>query len=226
MPDPVNRRRYHSPARAEAAERTRASVVAAARELFIRDGYSRTSVASVAGRAGVSVDTVYAAVGRKPLLVRAVVDDVLGEGRGEVTARGRGYVEDIRAVARARGKLETYARALGRLQPRLAPLVEALREAGLADAGCRQAWEGLVERRARNMRELAAELRATGELRPDLDDDTVADVVWATNSHEYYLLLASRGWSAEEYAEHLVDLWSRMLLEPAVADRARSEVSC
>jgi AcrR family transcriptional regulator len=215
MSDPVKRRRYHSPRRAEAAERTRATVVGAARELFLRDGYERTSVTAIAERAGVSLDTIYAAVGRKPLLVRAVVDDVLGEGRGEVPAEGRGYVDGIRAAGGARAKLAVYARALGRLQPSLAPLVEALREAGLRDDGCRAAWSGLVERRAHNMRMLAADLRATGELRADLDDDAVGDIIWATNSHEYYLLLASRGWSPDRYAAHLEDLWVRLLLDPA-----------
>lgn len=62
------------------------------------------------------------------------------------------------------------------------------------------------------MRLLAADLRATGELREDLDDDAVADVVWATNSPEYFLLLASRGWTSRQYAEHLTDLWVRFLL--------------
>ena len=62
---------------------------------------------------------------------------------------------------------------------------------------------------------LAADLRATGELRADLDDDAVGDIIWATNSHEYYLLLASRGWSPDRYAAHLEDLWMRLLLDPA-----------
>lgn len=214
MSSPVNRRRYHSPRRAEEAGRTRAGIVAAARELFLRDGYERTSVKAIAHRAGVSVDTVYAAVGRKPLLVRAVVDHVLGEGRGEVPAQRRKYVDQIRSARGARAKLAAYATALGRLQPELAPLVEALREAGLRDAGCRQAWSSLVARRAANMRLFARELRATGELRPDLDDDTVGDIVWAMNSHEYYLLLASRGWSPRRYSEHLLDAWTRLLLRP------------
>lgn len=213
--DRVNRRRYHSPRRTEAARQTRTAVVQAARELFVRDGYESTSVAAIAERAGVSVDTVYASVGRKPEVVRAVIDDLLGEGRGEVPAEGRGYVEEIRAARTARAKLETYAMALGRLQPVLAPLVAALRDAGQRDEACRQAWSELVGRRAQNMRLLAADLRSTGELRADIDDQAVADIVWATNSHEYYLLLASRGWAARRYAEHLADLWVRLLLDPS-----------
>lgn len=212
MPDTVKSRSYRSPVRSAAAERTRAAVVASARDLFARRGYGQTSVSEVALGAGVSVDTVYAAVGRKPVLMLAVIDDVLGEGRGEVQATARAYVEQVRAAPTARDKLAGYAAAMARIQPELAPLVEALREAGLQDQSCREAWSGLIDRRARNMRTLAADLRSTGEVRADLDDGAVADLVWATNSSEYFTLLTSRGWSPERYGEHLADLWTRLLL--------------
>jgi AcrR family transcriptional regulator len=209
---PVNRRRYDATRRREGADRTRARILAAAGALFRDQGYEPTTVAQIARRAEVSVDTVYAAVGRKPQLVRTVIDDLLGEGRGPVLAEQREYVERIRATEGAAAKLAVYAAALARLHPQVAPLVEALRDAGRGDEECRRAWQELVERRAANMRTFAAELRSTGELRDDLDDAAVGDVVWATNSPEYFLLLASRGWSPEQYRAHLVDLWSRLLL--------------
>ena len=49
-------------------------------------------------------------------------------------------------------------------------------------------------------------------LRDDLDDDTVADLVWSTNAVEYYLLRGRRGWTAEDYGRLLTELWSRTLL--------------
>ena len=61
------------------------------------------------------------------------------------------------------------------------PLVLALREAGAADARCREVASALDERRAANMRLLAADLRSTGRLRADLTDDQVADLVWSMN---------------------------------------------
>jgi hypothetical protein len=61
------------------------------------------------------------------------------------------------------------------------------------------------------MRLFAADLRATGELRADLDDDRGADLVWSMNSPEYVDLLAGRGYSPEAYAV-LLDVWSRTLL--------------
>ena len=39
------------------------------------------------------------------------------------------------------------------------------------------------------MRLFARDLAATGELRPDLDVDEIADVVWSMNSAEYFTLL-------------------------------------
>lgn len=218
MPPQVNAsrpRRYDGSRREAAAARTRHRVVAAARELFLEKGYARTSVAEIAARAAVSVDTLYASVGRKPDLVRAVIDDALGEGRGPVAATGRAYVEQMRAAPDARSRFSIYAAALSRIHPTIAPLTEALRQAGETDEACRKAWVELVERRASNMRVLATDLRETGEVRPELTDDVVADLVWTTNSPEYFLLLRSRGWTPERYAAHLQDLWARLLLRDA-----------
>ncbi|WP_380169593.1 TetR/AcrR family transcriptional regulator [Jannaschia sp. R86511] len=216
MTTPVNGdpapRAYRSTVRSQRAAATRSAVLRAARELFTGQGYAATTVTDVARRAGVAVDTVYAAVGRKPELARAVVDMVLASGDEPLPAEQRDYVRRIRSTPGARAKLAVYAEALGHLLPVFAPLQEALREAAATDPGCATAWRGLVERRAANMLLLAHDLRATGELRDDLDDRTVADIVWATNSAEYYGLLRQRGWDDAAVAAHLVDLWSRVLL--------------
>lgn len=207
-------RSYHSPRREAGAALTRARILAAARELFWSRGYPGTSVKQIAERAGVSVDTLYAAVGRKPVLAQLVIEDEL-RAAGPGSAENRSALERMGRASRAATMLAVYAESLGRVQPRLAPLMEALKEAGHKDPNCRRIGESLAERRARNMLLLAADLRDTGDLRADLDDRTVADLIWATNAPEYFLLLASRGWSAERYSAHLRELWWRTLLRPA-----------
>jgi AcrR family transcriptional regulator len=208
----VKTRSYRSPQRREQARATRLAVLAAARDLLQDKGYAATTVADVAARAGVSVDTVYVSVGRKPELVLAVIDMVLG-GTGEpVPAEERDYVLAIRNAPTAREKIGLYAAAVARLVPRTATLQEALRKAGDTDAGCAATWQHLVTRRAANMRLFAADLRSTGELREDLTDSEIADLVWSTNAAEYWLLLDQRGWTPARYEALLVDLWSRMLL--------------
>lgn len=213
MTDPV-KRSYRSPRREAQAARTRSAVLDAARELFLRQGYAGAAIGEIATAAGVSVDTVYSSVGRKPQLMLAVIDQVLGSSDRPLPAAERDYVRAVRAAPTAEEKLRTYADALGTLMPRVAPLFTALREAAAADPECAALLDHVAQRRAANMRLLAAELRATGRLRPDLDDDQVADLIWSTNAPEYYTLVASRGWTPAEYADRLADLWTRVLLEP------------
>ena len=212
MSGTVKKRRYDASRRREAAERTRAAVLRAARDLFTSRGYAATSVADIARAAGVSVDTLYASVGRKPQLLLAVHDMELAEADEPVDAEQREYVRRIRAAPTAADKIAVYADALGRLLPRTVPLLDSLRVAGETDPACREAYVAVRERRARNMRLFAADLRATGELRDDLDDEAVADLVWSMNAPEYYLLVASRGWTPQRYAAMLRDVWTRTLL--------------
>jgi len=212
VPNQVKTRSYRSPQRREQAVTTRLTVLAAARDLLQDKGYAATTVAEVAVRAGVSVDTVYVSVGRKPQLVLAVIDMVLGGADEPVPAQERDYVQAIRGEPTARGKIGIYAAAVARLVPRTAALQEALRKAGDTDAGCAATWQALVTRRAVNMRLFAADLRSTGSLREDLTNDEVADLVWSTNAAEYWLLLDQRGWTPARYEALLVDLWSRILL--------------
>ena len=212
MPKQVKTRSYRSPRRREQAATTRSSVLTAARDLLQDRGYAATSVADIAHVAGVSVDTVYASVGRKPELVLAVIDMVLGGADEPVPAEQRDYVLSIRTEPSALGKVRVYAAAVALLVPRTAPLQEALRTAGQTDSECADVWRSLVNRRADNMRLFAADLRSTGELREDLTDEQVADVVWSTNAAEYWMLLNQRGWTPARYEALLVDIWSRTLL--------------
>ncbi len=212
VPQQVKTRSYRSPHRREQAAATRSAVLTAAQDLLQNNGYAATSVADIAGLAGVSVDTVYASVGRKPQIVLAVIDMVLGAADEPVPAEQRDYVRAIQREPTALGKIKVYAAAVARLIPQTAPLQEILRTAGQTDADCAAAWQHLVRRRAANMRLFAADLRSTGELRGDLADEEVADVVWSTNAAEYWLLLEQRGWTSARYETLLVDLWSRMLL--------------
>ena len=212
MDQPVKRRRYDASRRRAAAEQTRLAVLRAARDLFVARGYAGTAVADIARAAGVSVDTLYASVGRKPQLLLAVHDMGLAGGDVPLEAQQRDYVQQVRSTDGASAKIAVYAAALARVLPRTVPLLESLREAGATDPDCREAYRGVAERRAANMRLFAADLRSTGELRADLDDDAVADLVWSMNGPDYYLLVRSRGRTAEEYAALVRDVWTRTLL--------------
>lgn len=212
---PLAKRRYSAPQRSAQAAATRRAVLASARELFVRRGYAATTVTDIAAGAKVSVDTVYAAVGRKPVVLRELVETALSGADHAVVAQQRDYVVAIRAAPTAREKLTIYATAVVKIQQRLAPVFIALRDAAVDDPACAALWTEIGERRARNMREFAADLRETGELRADLSDDEVADIVWSMNAAEYWVLLVhQRGWTPARFGAWLADTWVRSLLRP------------
>jgi AcrR family transcriptional regulator len=215
MSRPVKPRPYHSARRCEQASRTRRAILDAASRLFVQRGYAATTMAAVAEAAGVALDTVYAAVGPKPVLFRLLLEAAISGIEQPVPALERGYVQAIRAEPDAARKLVIYAGAVRQIQQRLAPLVQVLQQAAGADPQLGALWREIATRRATNMRQLAAELAATGALRPDLAVQEAADVLWATNSPELYLLLVDqRGWDPDRYQRWLADAWQRLLLQP------------
>ena len=97
-------------------------MLAAARELFTSRGHIATTVGQIAQRAGVNVDTLYAAVGRKPALLREVVEPAISGQVHAVPAEQRDYVRAIRAAPTAVEKINAYAAALAKMAPRTAPV--------------------------------------------------------------------------------------------------------
>lgn len=209
MPGPV-KRRYDATSRRQAADRTRAAILDAARELFAERGYAATPMTAVAERAGVALDTVYASVGRKPELARLLIETAISGSGQAVPAEQRDYVQAIRAAPDAATKIARYAAAITAMGPRLALVLGIVQQAP-GEPELARLWHQIAERRRANMRLFVADLASAHPLR--LDPDEAADVVWATNSPELYqLLVGQRGWTPQRYERFLTDTWRRVLL--------------
>ena len=213
MTGEVKKRSYDGSRRRAASAGTRRRILEAARARILGDGYRATTVAAVAADAGVSVATVYELVGRKPVLLRELIEQDLSGTDHAVPAEERDHVRALQAEPDPVRKLAIYASAIRATHGRMAPLFLALRDAAATEPEARAVWEQISRRRADNMRRLAAELRDAGGLRADLDIEEAADTVWVTNSPEVYVLLtAERGWTPERYERWLLDTWCRLLL--------------
>jgi AcrR family transcriptional regulator len=211
-----NRRAYDSSGRQASAAATRRRVMDAACRLFIERGYAGATMPAIAADAGIALDTVYAAIGKKPALIRLLVETAISGEDESVPALERDYVRAGRAEPDARAKIGIYAAAVGKIQPRLAPIFKVLQAAAPQDADLNSLWKEISGRRAANMRLLAQELTATGRTRRELSIDKIADILWSLNSPEFFLLLVGqRAWSHEEFAQWLADSWVRLLLAPA-----------
>jgi AcrR family transcriptional regulator len=209
----TDKRRYHSPRRIEQAAATRHVVLSAARDLFVSNGYTATTVAEIAERARVSIDTIYATVGRKPALLRELVETAISGTDQAVPPEQRDYVIRIGAATTARDKITIYVHAITAIQQRMAPVFLALRDAATTDHDCAALWTAIATRRATNMRTFAADLRRSGDLRDDLTNDQVADIIWSMNAAEYWdLLVRERRWTPDQFTDWLIDAWTRLLL--------------
>jgi AcrR family transcriptional regulator len=210
MPGPV-KRRYDATGRRQAAARTRAAILDAARQLFTERGYAATAMTAIAERAGVALDTIYASVGRKPELARLLAETAISGTDQAIPAEQRDYVRAIQAAPDADTKISIYAAAVAAIAPRLAPVLAIIQQAARDEPELARLWAEIAERRAANMRRFVADLATAAPLR--LDPGQAADIVWATNSAEMYQLLADqRGWSPQRYERFLADTWRRLLL--------------
>jgi AcrR family transcriptional regulator len=218
--DEQAKRRYEGEQRRAQSEQTRLRILLCARELVVERGYRGTTLAELARRAEVHVDTIYELVGRKPVILHELVERAISGTDHALDPLERDYVQAIRAASNAGRKLDLYAAAMRHIHARLAPLFLALSDAARTDAEAAAVWSRISERRANNMRLLAADVAATGELRPELSVDDIADTIWATNSPDLHqLLVGDRGWTPERYEAWLADLWRRTLLLDPSTDR-------
>jgi AcrR family transcriptional regulator len=206
MYDRDMQRSYTSPLRAEQARQTRLAIITAAFRLFLANGYSRTSVRSIAHEAGVSERTVYVAFGDKISLISAIADhERFGgteEGEGEAQ-----FVESLRAVADPleRLRLAVHQMALGR-EHGLAMIARIVRAEAPSDPGMRRFLDGMVDYRHRGTM-ARAELILGRPLPEGPETEQLVDELEAIFNEETYLLLAvERGWSGERYEAYVVDM--------------------
>jgi len=204
-------RRYDSARRRDAAQRRRTAVVEAARRLFLRNGFSGTTIARIATDAGVSEETVYKAFGNKIALLRAIRDQALA-GAGPTHAERRSdrmqaSENDPRQVIRGWGVLTM------EVAPRVAPVLLLVRDAAASDPELARLHAEMDAARLTRMTLNARTLLKSGHLKRGITLDEVTDVLWTYSSPEMYeMLVIRRGWDVERYGRFIADAMIAALL--------------
>ena len=170
-------------------ERTQA--IDAARDLFLEQGYARTTIADVARAADVAPQTVYWAFGSKAGLVREIRDAWFaaagtGERFGAVVA-----IEDP-------GKrLDAYAGFMRHQWETGAAALSIQRDALRVDPDAAADVTAILETRARALFEVVRPLGP--HLVAGLTVERAHDILLALSLLEVYLELQARAWSGEAY---------------------------
>ncbi|HKA49043.1 MAG TPA: helix-turn-helix domain-containing protein [Candidatus Dormibacteraeota bacterium] len=208
------KRRYQSPLRQGQARNTRTAIIEAAWRLFAEQGYVATSIDEIAGAAGVSRATVFTAVGGKPVLLKAAFDVAIVGDDEPVSLPERPSSIAIRAEPDPRVYLDRYAALVTEVGGRVAPIAEAVRGAAGADADARELWETHLAQRHQGAANVVSDILKKGaRLRPELDPETAADVVWMLNDPGLYdHLVLRRRWPAERFQSWLADALRSQLL--------------
>ena len=202
MPGPVKTRRYESPRRREQAAATRRQILDAAQHLFEERGYSGTTIAAIAGEAGVAVKTVYVAFETKSGVLRALWNLLLRGGNEETPVAQQAWYREVLDEPDPKRRLALNARNSRAAKVRIAGVLRVIRQAALADPEAAALWERIQTEFHANQRAVVEGLAQKRALRRGLDVGRATDILWTLNHPDvWHLLVAERGWTADQYEE-------------------------
>jgi AcrR family transcriptional regulator len=205
------KRRYDSTRRRAQADETRSAIVRAARDLFITQGYGRTTIADVAAAIGVSVETIYAVFGNKATLLHKAWDITVGGDDTAIVFHERPEVMAIRGEPDLAKRLMLHAAFSTRTAQRIAPFQLMVQSAAGADPAAAAMLEEMGRQRLVGMTVMATEAATTGQLAVSADE--CRDVLWSvTDGMLWHRLVNERGWTNERFAEWLGRMWVSLLV--------------
>lgn len=207
-------RRYDSTRRLEQARRTRAAVHTAAFELFSERGYVGTTLAEVAARAGVSVETVQKMGPKSALLDGARLVAVFDTTELD-DIRDAEFMQAVAAQPDFGGAADVLTDFYARSNRRAARFWLTWQAAALDDPVVAEAWAAEMAS-ARSSFVAGIDFAAgRGWLRTDVDRDELVATLWLLASAETYLRLTrDAGLSDATYRR-----WLRRSLDEQLAPR-------
>jgi AcrR family transcriptional regulator len=209
--DGVVKRQYHSTRRQEQARETRQRIIQAAHDLFLSQGFGRTTIADVARAAGVAVETVYAAFRNKHTLLRQVWYVSFRGDEDDIPLWDRPEIRAVIAEPDLARRFEAQAVVLTAVFRRITPLLLMLQGAVASQPAAAAMLAEFDERRLDAAAKYARAAAATGQLA--VSEDECQDVLWATlDGGQWHRLVAERGWSDERFAAWLAKLWTSAMV--------------
>jgi AcrR family transcriptional regulator len=212
MREPVKKlRTYDSSRRRAQARETQRAVLDAARDLFIDQGYGRTTIADVARAAGVSVETVYSAFGNKATLLHRAWDVTIGGDDEEITYHERPEIHALRAEPDLARRLAMQAALFTQTARRIVPFLLALQGAAASEPAAAEMLAEVGRQRLEGLSVMARNAAATGQLA--VTEQECRDILWAsTDGVLWQRLVNERGWSDERFQEWLGQMWISALV--------------
>ncbi len=207
------------PRRRNPAE-TRRRILDAARSLFNEQGYASTTLAAIADRAGVSVQTVYFTFHSKGELLMQIVLVAGADDPEAPRHQDRGWYREMLASTDARRQIALLSEHGTDIFVRVAPLIGLVDAARASDPNLGAAWQQTVMARREALREQMEVVARNGALRPELSVNDAADIVFVLQRPETLRALTIEcSWSIERYKAWLFEtLCHQLLVDDLVCD--------
>jgi AcrR family transcriptional regulator len=199
--------KYHSPRRMDAAAATRAAILDSARELFLARGYPQVTVAQIAAKAGVAVQTVYSSAGGKTGILGALLQPVIDD---PTTA------ETLNAVAATTNPdtvVDLTATGARQLHEKHWDVLYQLLHNGVGEPAAIEVANKATQATLHTLAKTADHLTALRALRPGLNRDTALDILaFYFTTASWSLLVGDRGWNFDQAQAWLADSARHALL--------------
>lgn len=201
------------PVRRAKAEATRRKILRAAHEEFLAQGFHGATMAAIARRAGVAVQTVYFVFRTKADLISAVIDAAVTGDDETAAPQQTAWWAAMEQEPDPAEALRLFVRGAAPLYERGSSISEVLRAAALTDPEVRRTHEHHEQLRREGYRQVIDLLAARAPLREGLDADMATDVfLTVCGDAVWHQLRSEHGWSEDQVTAWMCDVLPRLLL--------------
>jgi AcrR family transcriptional regulator len=163
-------------------------------------------MADIARAAGISRQAVYLQFADRAALMTEMV---------RYADCKRGLEQELRKIAEAptgAAALSEMASLQARLNPQIWAAARAVEAVRRTDKDAERSWQDRLQHRLEGCRRIIDRLQQEQNLRPGLDPEIAADLLWTiTSLRTWEDLVLQRGWTAPEYQLRVTDLLLREL---------------
>lgn len=194
------------------AQQTRTEILDAARRLFMKQGFTSTTINEIASEADVAVQTIYSSVGPKADLLIELLGLAVPTAEIAAMEQRRDEATDPLQITQIGVRLQR------QLMERAGDIIRLFADAAPADPEVRAVWEYYAARSRARIACSMHRLAELGGLAPGLDVETAADIAFVLIHPKAYFEFQDLGWSHDQIERWLLNITTKALIDPKLVN--------
>jgi AcrR family transcriptional regulator len=198
--------------RAARVAETEERILAAAHDLFVRDGYAATTLTAVADAARVAHRTVYVRFGTKAELLKRVIDVAIVGDTQDIDLSSRDWFQAALTAPTIEERIGLFADGSAALMARAGDVFAVGQQAEPVEPVIADAARAGRAATRESLRHFFTQMRDDGLLPGDADLDWLCDTAGVlAHASTYLLIRETLGWSSGQYRTWLGTTWLRLV---------------